>query len=101
MYMPGIQDEILHRAAQVWSGNNALTVEEVRFELDWIETLEQVTTEEAFKLAEDGKEVYAIYDDGTDSLLDDLETEREYYKDLSLTYPHIPTIFVIEKNKEE
>lgn len=58
--------------------------------------LTQVKTETAFQLATGGRDVFAIYADGTDAQLDDLESMREYYEDLSKSWPEIETIFVVE-----
>lgn len=65
--------------------------------LNWLaDGITQVKTETAFQLAKGGRAVFQIYADGTDTQLDDLESEREYYPDLSKTYPEIETIFIVE-----
>lgn len=86
-----IQLEIILRSSQDWEDTG-----DVKRELNWIKRLRQVSTAEAFALAEKGEEVVQIYADGTDSVLDDLETEREYYPDITKNYPEIDTIFVVE-----
>lgn len=65
--------------------------------LQWVAGgLTPVKTETAFQLARGGGAVFAIYDDGTDSQLDDIESEEQYYPDKSKSYPEVPTIFVVE-----
>lgn len=65
--------------------------------LEWIESgLTPVKTKTAFELARGGRDVFAIYADGTDTQLDDIETEAEYYADMSKSWPEIETIFVVE-----
>lgn len=91
-----VQKEIVERLASEWKaqGKNG---EEILSDILWIQDLEQVRTSEAFVLAGQGKEVYMIYEDGTDSQLDDIEAESEYYPDKTKSYPEIETIFVIER----
>jgi len=72
---------------------------ELETDLNWLDCLKPVSTRTAFRYAEDGQDVFMIYADGTDSQLDDLETEREYYPDLSKSWPKIETIFVVEETK--
>ena len=83
--------EIIRRSANADDGMN------LQATIDWVEKgLTKVRTDTAFMLARGGREVWQMYADGTDSLLDDLETESEYYPDKSKSWPEIETIFVVE-----
>lgn len=65
--------------------------------LEWLASgLTQVKTETAFQLARGGRDVMMLYADGTDSLLDDIDAESEYYPDKSKSWPQIETIFLVE-----
>lgn len=66
--------------------------------LKWLEggDLKKVTTETAFQLAKGGRNVFMIHDDGTDTVLDDIDFEEEYYTDKSKSWPEIETIFLVE-----
>lgn len=65
--------------------------------MKWLASgLTPVKTETAFQLARGGRAVFMIYADGTDSQLDDIDSEIEYYQDLKKSYPEIDTIFVVE-----
>lgn len=90
--------EIINRVAQ----NNPDTMVAT---LEWMAGgLTHVTTQTAFQLARGGGEVYMFYGDGTDSLLDDIGHEADYYlapecldeKGKPKTYPEIETIFLVE-----
>lgn len=86
-----IEIEIVRRTAHVDDGVN------IQSTLDWIAGgITPVKTATAFQLAKGGREVFQIYADGTDTLLDDIEAESEYYPDKSKSYPEIETIFVVE-----
>lgn len=83
--------EIIRRSANADDGMN------LQATIDWVEKgLTKVRTDTAFMLARGGREVWQMYGDGTDSLLDDIETESEYYPDKSKSWPEIETIFVVE-----
>lgn len=84
--------EIIRRSANADDGMNLQNT------IEWIMNtqLTKVKTDTAFILARGGREVYQMYADGTDSLLDDIESENEYYPDKSKSYPEIETIFVVE-----
>lgn len=64
--------------------------------LEWFESQKIITTRKAFELAEKDIAVIQLFADGTDSQLDDLEAENEYFPDKSKSWPNIETIFVTE-----
>lgn len=91
-----VKKEALARLRANWKASNtpAKDRDEDRY---WLSNLRHISTEEAFKIAESGGTIVQLFEDGTDSLLDDLKTENEYYPDKSKSYPEIPTIFFEEK----
>ena len=96
--LTGVKRELARRFI-VQAGNNPEPVNSLVTNLDWLEILEDIPTETAFNRAEAGEDVFMVYEDGTDNMLDDIEVEREYYKVNGKydSYPDIETIFVQEK----
>lgn len=65
--------------------------------LEWFEKQTIITTRKAFELARKDRTVIQLFADGTDSQLEDLELEDEYFPDKTKSWPHIATIFVTER----
>lgn len=90
-----VKKEILSRLRRNWKQNGA-SKSERDSDREWVDNLRHITTEDAFRMARAGT-VIQIFEDGTDSQLDDLKTESEYYPDKTKNWPEIPTIFVVEE----
>lgn len=65
--------------------------------LTWLDKCLIVTTRRAFELAYKDKTVIQLYADGTDSELDAMDIEEEYFPDKSQSWPNVETIFLVEK----